>query len=61
MFVSVRIHVFTVGQETALFICVCILFVDLSLTGVFYASQNKANVFNYSEFHLDDALSWLPT
>lgn len=54
---SVRIHVFTAGQETALFICVCILFVDRSL----YASQNKGNVFNYSEFHLGDALSWLPT
>lgn len=44
-----------------LYICVCILFVGLSSDWSLYTSQNKGNVYNYTGFHLLDALSWLPS
>lgn len=34
--------VFTAGQEAALYICVCIVFVDLSSAGAFTLRRTKA-------------------
>lgn len=39
---SVCAHVFTTGQEAALYICVCILFVDLSSAAGFMLQRTKA-------------------
>lgn len=36
------VHVLTSGQEAVLYICVCILFVDMSSAGVFTLQRTKA-------------------
>lgn len=42
--------------------CLCLHIVCwLVFGGRLYTSENKGNVYNYSGFHLVDALSWLHT